>query len=185
MQRTILQKNQGNRLMLIFQKKYMRILLTLLCILPLAALSQDCTLRRNTNDVITQPNVSTGFIQLQGGKVNISGTKTEIEFFFIVDKGKTACFSDDSPSNIAFEGMRMQTRIRNSGTTNCEGVYNMIFKTATSIPGNLQRMTERKVTSFIFTDRNEKQINVMLTAKQQELLMKVIKCIIEERGKLK
>src|SRR5690349_8049875 len=62
---------------------------------PKDSLVKDCKLIRETDPYTKEKKISTGFIPLEGGQVNIDVSKAEVDILFSV-RGADKCFSDAS-----------------------------------------------------------------------------------------
>lgn len=157
---------------------------TLLIILmgPLFLAAQDqvapvCKLAKETDPYTRETKLSSGFISLQGASLTIDADSKEIDFFFAVsDK----CFADASTVFIFFEGSKIKTTYRNSGSVNCEGYFHFVFRNGTTTPTVLKKLASQKVANFIFTGTDGKATVVSLLPDQQKTLMEMTACITEE-----
>lgn len=154
---------------------------------PLFTTAQDstavleCKLARDTDPYTKETRLSSGFISLQGASLTIDADKKEIDFFFAVpDK----CFSDASTVFIFFEGSKVRTTYRNTGSMNCEGYFHFIFRNGTTEPTVLKKLATQKVANFVFTGNDKKTVTVSLLPDQQKVLMETTACIIQESKKL-
>ncbi|MGK2862871.1 MAG: hypothetical protein ACSLE0_13130 [Chitinophagaceae bacterium] len=139
--------------------------------------AQDCKLIKETDPYTRVAKISSGFISLQGASLSIEADNKEIDFFFAV---RDKCFNDASTVFIYFEGSKIKTTYRNSGSMNCEGYFHFIFKNGTTTPTVLKKLASQKVASFIFTGNDKKATTVSLLPEQQTDLMQITNCIIEE-----
>ena len=157
-----------------------RLLIILLGPLFLAAQEQAapaCKLAKETDPYTRETKLSSGFISLQGASLTIDADNKEIDFFFAVpDK----CFADASTVFIFFEGSKIKTTYRNSGSVNCEGYFHFVFRNGTTTPTVLKKLASQKVANFIFTGTDGKAIAVSLLPDQQKTLMEMTACIMEE-----
>lgn len=151
--------------------------------LPLLAFAQDtipanCKLVKETDPYTKETRLSSGFISLQmGASLTIDASSTEIDFFFVVPE---KCFEDESTVFIYFEGSKVKTTYRNTGSMNCDGYFHFIFRNGLATPTVLQKMATQKVTSFVFTGNDKKAITISLLPDQQKTLMEVTACIVAE-----
>ncbi|MFN8291843.1 MAG: hypothetical protein U0U70_16415 [Chitinophagaceae bacterium] len=163
----------------------MKQLLLLFFMLPVFARAQDstraaCKLIRETDPYTKETKLSTGFIFLDGGSVTIDADSKEINFLFSVE-GPNRCFDANSTADVFFEGIKSKTTSRNAGTMNCEGLFQFVFKNSNSSPTTmLQRLLTRKVTQIIFTGSGGKPITVNVGPKEQEGLMALANCLVNE-----
>jgi hypothetical protein len=160
----------------------MKYTLCLLLLFPFYTMAQDCKLKNQKDSHTREIKISTGFIQLGGGQVSIEGSKTEIDFMFSFGSGK--CFDDASTAAAFFEGTKVKTNFKNSGTMNCDGLFHFTFRNTNPSPSALQNLAIKKITSIRFKDNTKKEIVVTLSAEQQQTLMNLTGCIINEAKKL-
>ena len=154
----------------------------LFLLLPFFGFTQDCKLKTQKDTYTKEIKISTGFIQLGGGQISIEATKSEIDFMFTLGTGK--CFDDASTAAVFYEGTRLKTNYRNSGTMNCDGLFHFTFRNTNPSPSNLQSFATKKVTSIRFKDNTKKESGITLTPEQQQTLMSLTNCVIEEAKKL-
>ncbi|MCZ2459650.1 MAG: hypothetical protein LC128_08475 [Chitinophagales bacterium] len=156
-----------------------RILLLFAVIFSVPAFSQDCTLQKDNDPVTNVPRISTGFFNLQVATLSIDADSKNIDFFFTVDNtGK--CFDYSSLVVINFEGGRLRTTLKNSGTVNCEGYFHFTFRNGQTTPTQLLNLSTKKVVSLKFSGTNNAVTNVILNPQQQQLLMDLTACMIKE-----
>lgn len=161
----------------------MKFVLALALLLPLAAFSQDCQLRKEIDQFSQKPKLTTGFIKLGGGQVSLSidATATDIDFLFTFNnKENPRCFDDLSTASFSFDSTRSKGNFRNSGAMNCEGIFHMSFRNTATIPSNLNRLATTKTASIKFTGTGKNVIDITLTAQEKEQLVKWISCIAAE-----
>jgi hypothetical protein len=159
----------------------MKYYLALLLLSPLFSMSQDCNLRTTKDPYTREVKISTGLISLNNAQYSIQATKSEIDFMFSIE-GK--CFDDASVAAVYFEGTRLKSNFKNSGTTNCEGLFHFTFRNTNPIQSSLSNLGTKKITSIRFKDNTNKETGVSLTAEQQQTLLNLINCIINEAKKL-
>ena len=149
---------------------------------PLLIAAQDqaapaCKLSKETDPYTKETKLSSGFISLQGASVTIDADSKEIDFFFAVpDK----CFADASTIFIFFEGSKIKTTYRNSGSVNCDGYFHFVFRNGTTTPTVLKKLASQKVANFIFTGTDGKATPISLLPDQQKTLMEMTACIVDE-----
>ena len=125
--------------------------------------------------------LSSGFIDIGSAKVSVVATKTEIDFLFSLGKGN--CFDDDCSAAISYTATKAKTTIRNSGPTNCDGLFHFTFRNLASTPTNLQNLSIKPITSIKFTDNTKKEIVVTLTEAQQTAFNNLASCAVSEAKK--
>ena len=161
----------------------MKYTILIACLLPLVVAAQDtaavaeCKIGRETDPYTRETRLSSGFISLQGASLTIEADKKEIDFFFAVP-GK--CFSDASTVFIFFEGSKIRTTYRNTGSMNCEGYFHFIFRNNTLEHTVLKKLATQKVAHFEFTGTDKKSQIVSLLPEQQKNLMDLTACMISE-----
>lgn len=156
--------------------------LTLLLVLPLFAWTQDCHLKTTRDPYTKEIKISTGLISLNAGQYSIEATKSEIDFMFSLGSGK--CFDDGAAAVVFFEGTRLKTNFKNSGTMNCDGLFHFTFRNTDPAPTALQNLVAKKVTSIRFKDNTKNELGVNFTAEQQQTFMTLSNCVINEARKL-
>lgn len=67
---------------------------------------------------------------------------------------------------------------------NCDGILTVVFRNAATTPTALQKMTQQKVTSIIFTDNTKKKIEVTLKDDEKQLLLEKAACLVNEAKSL-
>lgn len=155
-----------------------------LLVLPVFALAQDtCGLKKSTDPFTHQTKISTGFIPfvVNGVQLSISvdATPTEVDFFFWFNRDQK-CFDDQSAIQINFEGDRLKQNYKNTGSMNCEGAFHFSFRNTATTPTSLQRLTDKKISSFRITGTGKAVTELSLSAEQRGLLMKMASCVVKE-----
>jgi hypothetical protein len=125
--------------------------------------------------------VSTGLVSLNNAGYSIQATKSEIDFMFSIE-GK--CFDDASSASVFFEGTRVKSNFKNSGTMNCDGLFHFTFRNTNPLPSALSNLGTKKITAIRFKDNSNKEAGIILTAEQQQMLTTLINCMINEAKKL-
>ena len=153
-------------------------------LLPLAGQAQDtCKLKNHTDPYTKLRVLSTGFIPLQGGSLNIDATKPEIDLLFSL-KGVNKCFTDASTAAIFFVGSKAKQTQRNSGTMNCEGLFHFNFRNAATPQQLLRKMASTRIEKIIFTGNGKTETTITLTPEQQATVMALTNCIITQAPSL-
>lgn len=156
--------------------------LLLFCI-PFLAGAQDCVVTREKDQFSQEPKITTGFIPFKTLKrfsLSLDATKKEIDFFINVTGAPDQCFDDQSTAVLTFEGGRLKSTFRNTGSMNCQGLFHFTFKNLAVTPGVLQRLATKKILSIKLTGNNKSEIDLIFNEQQQEQLGKAINCIITE-----
>ncbi|MES1217992.1 MAG: hypothetical protein ABUT20_20970 [Bacteroidota bacterium] len=155
----------------------MKYILILLVFFPIAAIAQDCQIKKETDQFTREPKLSTGFMQLQLASLSIDADKKMFDFFFTIE-GPDKCFDENTTVVVVFEGNKQKSTFRNSGSMNCEGLFHFTVRNGPETPFAVKRLSTQKVIQFIFTaDPNKKPTTITLTPSQQETVMKIINCI--------
>ena len=151
-----------------------------IALLPMVAAAQDCQVKKEIDQFTREPKVSTGYIPLQSSSITIDADKKEFDFFFTIE-GADRCFDDQSTVTVMLEGSKQKNNFRNSGSTNCEGLFHFTIRNGPETPFAVKRFSTIKVTQFIFTVNNSKKpVIITLTQPQQESFMKAASCIATE-----
>lgn len=158
----------------------MRYLLTVLFFAPLLLSAQDCKLIRETDPYTKQTRLTTGFVHVDGGSISIDADSKEIIVLFSLD-GPEKCFDDNSTAEVYFEGLKSKNQSRNQGTMNCEGLFQFVFRNTTGNPTTmLQRIMTKKITHIIFTGNGKKPVTVNIGPAEQESLVALATCLVNE-----
>lgn len=144
--------------------------------------AQECKLIREQDLYTKQLHISSGFIDLNGASVTVDADKKEIDILFSFKTNR--CFDDQCTATIYFAGTKSKLLLRNAGTMNCEGLYHFIFRNGTTINYQLKKLATMPISQLVFTDRDQKQIPVLVDEKMQLLFMKAVQCVSEEAVKL-
>jgi hypothetical protein len=151
-----------------------------IALFPLAAFTQDCQIKKETDQFTRELKVSTSYIPLQSSSITIDADKKEFDFFFTIE-GLDKCFDDQSTVTVMLEGSKQKNNFRNSGSTNCEGLFHFTIRNGPETPFAVKRFSTIKVVQFIFTVNNSKKpVLITLTPAQQEAFMKAANCIATE-----
>lgn len=161
---------------------FMKYSLLLAALLPFYSNAQNCNLKTTRDPYTKEIKISTGFMSLNAATVSIEATKTEIDFMFSFSGGQ--CFDDASSAAVFFEGSRLKTNFKNSGTMNCDGLFHFTFRNTSPAPTALQNLGNKKVTSFRFKDNAGKETIVTLIPSQQQVFMDQVNCVINEARKI-
>ena len=163
----------------------MKIFLIVLLITPFFASAQECKITRDTDPYTKETRLSTGFIELDGGSVTIDASQHEIDVLFSIS-GTDKCYDNNSVAWIFFEGVKTKLTSRNGGTMNCEGLFHFVFKNTTSANTVLQKLMSQKTNRIVFTGNNKKESTINIKPEDQEKLMFMITCLVNEsKGLLK
>lgn len=157
-------------------------------LLPLFTVAQDCTIKKEVDQFTQEPKITTGFARFRTNNITLSveATKKEIDFFFsfILNTSGVKCFDDASTVTINFEDDRVKSNFRNSGSMNCEGLFNFTIRNSSTTPTQLQRLATKKVASLHFTGNNKAITEVTLSEEEKQLFMQIAACIMTEAKKL-
>lgn len=165
----------------------MKQFLLLLMLCPLFIAAQECELKNEKDRFNQDPRLTTGFKKLGAGSntflLSISADKNEIDFFIALENSVT-CFNDISRALITFDNKQRGT-YRNGGTTNCKGYFHFIFPNQEKLNQNLINVSVKKIVTIQFTDsKNNKEI-ITLREEDQEAIMNLASCVINELEKLR
>jgi hypothetical protein len=163
----------------------MKKLLSILFLLPLFAIAQDCTLKKQVDPISSEPNLVTGFVPFNSGGVqfaiSMEAGPREINLFFLIEN-PNPCFKDESTAVAYFEGDRSKVNLKNIGGSNCQGIFQAMYKNTPITAANLERLSQKKIASFRFklTIDDDKLIVVTLNPTQQQQLTDMFLCIIKQ-----
>lgn len=155
---------------------------------PVLLKAQDtCGLKKETDGFTHQTKISTGFMPFTASgiqlSISIDATPSEIDYFIWFNRDQK-CFDDASTIQINFEGDRIKQNYRNSGSMNCEGAFHFTFKNTPNTPLNLQRLTDKMVSSFRITGTGKTITEIRFSPEQRALLMKMASCVVKEAKSL-
>lgn len=162
----------------------MKPILCFLLLFPLLSRAQDsmavqCKLSRETDPFTKETRISTGFLALDGGSVTIDAGSTEIDFLFSIE-GADRCYDNNSTAVIFFEGTKLKLTARNGGSMNCEGLFHFIFKNTTTPNNLLNKLMTQKINHIVFTGNNKKEATINLSPMDQQALMTLAACLVNE-----
>lgn len=162
----------------------MKKILALLLSIPLFSAAQDstaasCNLIKEKDLFTKETKLSTGFINLKGGSMSIDADSKEIDVLFSI-AGTDKCFDNNSMAAIFFEGVKTKFTSRNGGTMNCEGLFHFIFKNTPLTTTLLQKIMTQKLSQIIFTGNNKKESFITIPPAEQEKLMVLATCLVNE-----
>ena len=155
----------------------MKLILSLVCLLPVIAFSQDCKLIKEKDPYTREMKSSSGFIALQGATVTIDADSKELDFFFSIPE---KCFNDASTVFIFFEGAKNKTTYRNAGSMNCDGYFHFRYKNSLATNTILQKLATQSVAHFIFMGTDKKEITIALLPDQQKAFMNAVNCVVND-----
>jgi len=159
----------------------MKFLLPLLFALPLGVFGQDCAIKKTKDQFSQEPKLTTGFIQLSNARLSIDADAKEIHFLFVVgNNGEMKCFEDASTLSISYDSIRTKSNLRNGGTMNCEGYFDVVFKNTPSTNTYLNRLTTHTVQTLTFTGNNKQVTVITLSDDQKALLKQLATCMATE-----
>lgn len=144
--------------------------------------AQECNLLSETDPYTKLTRISSGFLELTGASVTVDADKKEIDILFSLKTDR--CFDDACAATIYFADSKLKVNLRNAGTMNCEGLFHFIFKNGTTVNYQLKKLTTMKISQIIFTDRNDKEIPVVLTPEMQDTFQRAVQCVSNEALKL-
>jgi len=159
-------------------------LVAALFILPFFASAQDtCGLKKSTDPFTHQTKITTGFVSFSGSKsplsISVDATPTDIDVFLLFT-GDQKCFDESSMIQIVFEGDRLKSNFKNTGSMNCEGAFHFSFKNAANTPPMLQRLLDKKINAFHLTGPNKTLTDITFSQEQKDNLSRMINCVVKE-----
>ena len=157
----------------------MKNILAILLLSPFFSAAQDCKLSKETDPYTKETKLSTGFIYLSGGSVTIDADSKEIDVLFSIE-GVDKCFDNNCNAAIFFEGVKTKINSRNGGTMNCEGLFHFVFKNTVLSSTVLQKIMTQKINHIVFTGNNKKESTITLKPEEQEKLMALATCLMNE-----
>ncbi len=164
----------------------MKKLLCILFLLPLFSLAQDCNFKKEIDPITSEPKMVSGFVPFNASgiqfSISVEASPKEVNLFFLIEN-PSPCFKDESTATAFFEGTRNKVNLKNNaGGENCQGIFQMMFRNAAITPANLDRLSQKKISSIQFkvNPEDEKVTNVTLSATQQQQLMDLLVCACKE-----
>ncbi len=162
----------------------MKIFLAFFLLAPLFSAAQDslaapCKLIKETDPYTKETKLSTGFIMLKNGSVVIDADSKEVDVLFSIE-GLDKCFDNNSTAAIFFEGVKTKMSSRNGGTMNCEGLFHFVFRNSTTPTTVLQKMMTQKINHIVFTGNNKKESIISIAPAEQDKLMALATCLVNE-----
>ena len=157
----------------------MKNILAILLLSPFFSAAQDCKLSKETDPYTKETKLSTGFIYLSGGSVTIDADSKEIDVLFSIE-GVDKCFDNNCNAAIFFEAVKTKMNSRNGGTMNCEGLFHFVFKNTALSSTVLQKIMTQKINHIVFTGNNKKESTITLKPEEQEKLMALATCLVNE-----
>jgi hypothetical protein len=159
----------------------MKIIALFVFLLPVFVYSQDtssCQLLHEKDKFTNEVRLTTGFILLPFATLSIQATEKEIDFFFTLS-GEDKCFNYESTVMVFFEGGKLKTNFKNTGTVNCDGYFHFSFRNGETVSSLLERIATKKMISLKFTGANQQESVITLSAEQQQTVMNMAACIIK------
>jgi hypothetical protein len=147
-------------------------------------LAQDtCQLTKNSDPFTHQAKISTGFVPFTANGVQLSisvdATPTEIDFFLWFTKDQK-CFDEASTIQVSFEGDRYRLNLKNTGSMNCQGAFHFSFKNSANTPPQLQRLVDKRISSFHITGPNKTITDVSFSEEQKAQLHRMAACVVRD-----
>lgn len=163
----------------------MKKLLFVFFLLPLFSVAQDCTLKKEVNTISSEPKLTTGFVPFNSGgaqlAISMEAAPKEINLFFLIEN-PSPCFKDESTAVVYFEGDRSKVNLKNTGGSNCQGIFEVMYRNTAITPTYLERLSQKKIASIHFKINadDDKLIIVKINATQQQQLTDMFLCIIKQ-----
>jgi hypothetical protein len=163
----------------------MKDLFLTLFLLPFFAISQDCKIKKEVDDFTHEAKITTGFVPFSKGLdqllLSIDADSKEIQFFFAFkNAGESKCFDNASTAVILFEGSKLKSNFKNSGSMNCEGLFHITFRNSITTPTVLQNLATKKVITIQLTGNGKKLTNILLSEEEKLMLMNMALCTNKE-----
>lgn len=133
--------------------------------------------------------MSTGFVAFGAGSdrfhLTADANKTDLEFILSLNNAKEGkCFTDASTAVLTFEGGRIKSTVKNTGSMNCEGSFTLGFKNSTSTPVAVKNLVAKKLVSIRLTGNNKQVTEIALTDEEGERLKQMAGCLVAEAKSL-
>lgn len=159
--------------------------LILLLVAPFFSHAQDCKIKKELDPYSKEVKLTTGFKKFgTGGSqtlLSADANKTDIELIFSVKAGaEGTCFDNNSAALLVYEGGRLKGNFKNNSSMNCEGLFSISFRNVITTPVALRNLATKKVLSIKLSGNAKTVIELTLNDAEQQLLMKMATCIIEE-----
>ncbi len=155
--------------------------IVVVCMLfPFAMKAQDCNLKKGTDAITSKTTLSTGFIELPGATLSIDINSKEIDFFFVSSLPNAKCLDENTEVSFLFEGGKLKSEFKNSGSMNCDGIFHVIFRNSVYGSSPLQKLGARKILTIRLSGNGPKPIDISLKPEHQQALMTTINCVIKE-----
>ncbi len=162
----------------------MKNIIAILFFLPLFSYAQDtCKLKKQTDPFTKQAKITTGFVSFIANGIDVSisidATAAEIDFFVWI-KNDSKCFDDQSNAQINYEGDRLKSNFKNTGSMNCEGAFHFTFRNLENTPSNLKRFTDKRINSIKLTGNNKTVTDIVFNEDQKQKLLRMATCVVNE-----
>lgn len=155
----------------------MKFILAFLLMAPICTLAQECKLKKEIDPFSQQPRLTTGFFGVGSDRLSMTADSKEIDFFFVV--GGNKCFDDQTMVTIHFDGDRLRSNFRASGTMNCEGLYHFTMRNTATPNHALQRLATKKVASVKIVNSGT-TTEIVLNEEQKQVLLNKAACMLEQ-----
>jgi hypothetical protein len=163
----------------------MKLLLPLLFSLPISVFGQDCSLKKTKDQFSQEPKLTTGFVTLSNARLSMDADAKEIHLLFVLgNNGEMKCFEEASTLTIAYDSTNTKSNLRNGGTMNCDGYFDVVFKNTPTTSTYLQRLTTHNVKTLTFTGNNKTVTVVTLSEDQKALIRQLATCMATESKSL-
>ena len=159
----------------------MKTLAFLLILSPFMSMAQDsCQLKKETDKFTHETRITTGFIPFNVSgiplSISIDATKAEIDFFLWI-RNDSRCFDENSTIQLVFDGDKLKSNLKNTGSMNCEGAFHFTFRNSQSTATQLKRLTEKKIKSIKITGSDKQVTDIILSEEQKQQLLKMAVCV--------
>lgn len=162
----------------------MKALFFLVLLSPLFLSAQDsCLLKKETDQFTHETRITTGFIPFNVSgiplSISVDATKAEIDIFLWI-RNDAKCFDENSTALLIFEGDRLKSNFKNTGSMNCEGAFHITFRNSRTTATQLKRLTEKKVNSIKLTGNDKSVTEINFSEEQKQMLLKMATCVAAE-----
>ena len=157
----------------------------LVLLAPFFSDAQECKIKKEVDPYSREMKLTTGFKKFGNGAtqtlISADANKTDIELIFSVNAGaEGTCFDNNSAAVLVYEGGRLKGNFKNNSSMNCEGLFSISFRNVATTPVALRNLATKKLLSVKLTGNAKAVVELTLTETEQQVIMKMANCIIEE-----
>lgn len=162
----------------------MKYMLSILFLMPLVGLAQDCKLKKETDPFTNEVKITTGFMPFNAGLgrylISIDANSKEIDFFISLNNTGDKCFDNNSTATILYDGSKLKANFKNTGSMNCEGLFHFTFRNTSTTVSALNRLATTKISTIQLTGNNKTVTDLNLTDAEKQLFMEMTSCLVKE-----